>query len=94
LKISFCRVDLPPTKSLIDLDNGTSSIFFLSFWATITVKTSMALIGVSSMVMAGVKEVGETAAAGVGDGIVVAGIRADDSEEEVSSAGASASSSN
>jgi hypothetical protein len=47
--ISFRRVDFPP---LIDFESGTSSTFFC-FGATMTLSTSLALIGISSMLAVG-----------------------------------------
>jgi hypothetical protein len=49
---------MPPTT-------GTSSTFFLSYWATMAVRTSFALMGASSMVVAGPDGTGAAVAGGV-----------------------------
>src|SRR5215510_4546051 len=78
-----------------DLDKGISSTFFLSFWATMTANTSIALMGASSMTTEGEEDAGATT--GVGDGIGDVGgatCDVDGSGEGASSAGDAGSSSN
>ena len=64
-RISFCNVDLPPTKSLIALLKGTSARGFFSFCAIRALSISTAWTGASATAAAG-PELGADAGAAAG----------------------------
>jgi hypothetical protein len=70
---STCRVDLPPTKSLIAFPGEISSRVFFNFCATTVWTISVAFTGSSAICAAGPAGAAAGAAAGAGVGAAAAG---------------------